>query len=306
MQDKFHSKKHLVSRNKNGNIDTVIAQEKVILNTSAGDFVPRYTLDEQSRKKESPVKFYKTGELKSVPLEEPTEISTSVGTIKCELVTFYKNGLLWRVFPLDGQISGFWTEENEYKLAETVNISTSLGTISVKPIYLQFYDTGELESILFWPDERITIGTPVGNTQIRKGICFYRNGSIKGFEPAEEIPVKSPIGTLKSFDPDPNGIHAESHSLSFYENGEIQSIISSSNQIKVIENNGTDMLFSPKITSSYCNEDAYFISPLKILFEENSITFINNNEAPVSVANSLQFKVSDYIPDKPISCVGCG
>lgn len=305
MQNKFHSDSHLISRNKNGNIDTVIAGEKVTLETTVGNLVPRYTLDEQSRKKESPVKFYKTGELKSVPLEEATAVATPAGTIKSELVTFYKNNALWRIFPLDGQISGYWTEENEYELAETIAIPTSLGTISVKPIYLQFYETGELESILFWPNERVTIATSVGNVTIRKGICFHKNGSVKGFEPAGEINIKTPIGMVKVFDPDPNGILAESHSVNFYDNGEIESVITASSQVKVITDGDEYKHFSPKIVTSYCNENEFFISPLKIIFKNDSITFSNANEPVVTLSGAFDYEIADYVPEKPISCVGC-
>ena len=79
MQQKFNSDSHLISRNKNGNIDTVLVGKKVILETSIGNLIPRYTLDgDAGRKKEAPVKFYKTGELKSLPLEKFSEIPTSV------------------------------------------------------------------------------------------------------------------------------------------------------------------------------------------------------------------------------------
>lgn len=304
MQNKFNSESHLISRNKNGNIDTVLVGEKVILKTSVGELIPRYT-SENERRKEAPVKFYKTGELKSVPLEESIEIPTSVGNIKTELIIFYKSGALWRTFPLNGQVTGFWTEENEYELAEVIDISTSLGTIKVKPIYLQFYETGELESILFWPKEQVKINTLVGEVLIHKGICFHKNGNVKGFEPAKEISIESPIGILKVFDPDPNGIHAESHSVNFYEDGAIQSVITSSNQIVAIKEGIEYKRFSPKIVSSYCHEDAFFISPLKIAFEEDSLNFINDNEPVCNISKSMKFVISDYIPPKTISCVGC-
>ncbi|MBM9614497.1 hypothetical protein JWJ90_09360 [Desulfobulbus rhabdoformis] len=305
MQKKFLYGNHLISRNKRGNIDTVLAQEKVILETSVGSLVPRYSLDDQSRKKESPVKFYKTGELKSVPLESATEVATPIQKIQCELVTFYKTGSVWRVFPLDGQMTGYWTEENEYKLASNIDIPTPLGILNVKPIYLQFYETGELESILFWPDEQIGITISVGEVEIHKGICFYKNGNIKGFEPVDEFSVTCPIGVLKVFDPDPNGIHAERHSINFYGNGDVQSVITVSNQVKVTADNGACEIFSPKIVSSYCKEDDFFISPLNIHFGEKTVTFINDNGPPLSMDRSFHFEIADYIPNKPISCVGC-
>lgn len=305
MQEKFNSGNHLISRNKNGNIDTVLVSEEVILETSVGNLIPRYTLDEEGRKKEAPVKFYKTGELKSLPLEEATEIPTSIGAVKSELLIFYKNGSLWRSFPLNGQVSGFWTEENEYALAETIEIPTSIGTISVKPIYLQFYETGELESILFWPGEQVKINIPTGEVRIHKGICFHPNGQLKGFEPIDEMTMESPIGSLKVYDRDPNGMHAENHSINFYEDGSIQSITTSSNQVIVTNGSIESQCFSPKIISSYCNENTFFLSPLKIVFEEDRLTFINDNTPAISLPRSLQYQVTDYIPDKPITGFGC-
>lgn len=307
MQQKFSSDSHLISRNRNGYIDTVLAGEKVILETSVGNLIPRYTIDDDAgRKKEAPVKFYKTGELKSLPLEEASIIPTIIGDIKSELVIFYKNGALWRTFPLNGKVSGFWTEEKEYELAEIIEISTSLGTIKVKPIYLQFYESGELESILFWPDEQVKINIEMEEILIRKGISFYKNGNIKGFEPMEELAVETPIGKVKVYDPDPNGIQAENHSLIFNEDGTIQSVITSSNQVTAIKD-GTDYkVFSPKTVTSYCNEDAFFISPLKILFENDSLSFNNINEPVETLPKSLQFNVADFTPEKPISGVGCG
>jgi len=306
MQQKFIAKNHLISRRKNGNIDTVLVGEKVILETSVGNLIPRFTFDDDAgRKKEAPVKFYKTGELKSLPLESATEIPTSVGAIKSELVIFYKSGALYRTFPLNGKVTGFWTEENEYELAETITLHTSVGVVKVKSIYLQFYETGELESILFWPNEQVKISMGGDEIHIHKGISFHKNGKVKGFEPVEELIVESPIGTLKVFDPDPNGIQAESHSLCFNEDGSILSVITSSNQI-VVEKNGAEYRkFAPKIVTSYCNEDAFFISPLKIVFGNDSLSFNNSNESVENLPKELQYKIIDFVPDKPVSGVGC-
>ncbi len=305
IQEIFNSESHIISKNKNGIIDTVMVKEKVILETSAGSMIPRYTLDDTGRKKEAAVKFYKTGELKALPLEEQTEIKTSVGIIKSELLIFKKSGALWRIFPLDGQISGFWTEENEFELAEDIEIQTSVGKIKVKPIYLQFYETGELESVLFWPGVQITINTTKGEVLIHKGICFYPNGNIKGYEPVEEITVETPIGKIKVHDPDPNGILAESNAISIYEDGSIQSIVTSSNIVTTYKDGVEQNTFSPKIVTSYCNENDFFITPLKITFESDSIIFENKNESTFSVPSSFEFKISEFVADKPISCVGC-
>ncbi len=305
IQQQFYSSSHFVSRNKNGNIDTVLPGEKIVLETSVGNLVPRYTIGDNGRKKEAPVKFYKSGELKSLPLEDRTDIETSVGTIKSELLIFYKDGSLWRAFPLNGQVTGFWTEENEFELAELLDIPTSLGLITVKPIYLQFYETGELESILFWPSERVTINSPVGKVLIHKGICFHKNGTVKGFEPVEEISIKTPIGRLNVYDPDPNGIHAESHSINFHEDGSIHSLITATNHITALKDGAEVQSFSPKMVASYCHEGAFFVSPLKVVFEADTISFINENKSAITVSRSLEYEIAEYYPEEPVSRVGC-
>jgi hypothetical protein len=305
MQQQFITGSHFVTKNRDGNIDTVLAGEKIVLETSVGAMVPRYTIGDSGRKKEAPVKFYKTGQLKSLPLEERTNIETSVGTVKSELLLFYQSGALWRTFPLNGQVSGFWTEENEFGLAQAIDIPTSIGAIKVKPIYLQFYETGELESILFWPSEQITINSHLGEIQVRKGICFHKNGALKGFEPAGEIMVKSPIGHIKAYDPDPSGIHAESHSVNFYEDGSIHSLATAANRIEATDSGQQTKSFAPKTVSSYCKEDAFFVTPLKITFGGETISFANKNEPSVSLSRALAYEVADYIPEKPISKVGC-
>lgn len=306
MQDKFNSGNHFISKNRNGNIDTVLVGEKITLETSVGDLVPRFTIkDDAGRRKEAPVKFYKSGELKSVPLEEMTDIPTSIGKIKSELAIFYKSGALLRVFPLNGQVTGFWTEEDEYKLAETIAIPTPLGAIEVKPIYIQFYETGELESVLFWPNEQMSIKTAMGDIAIRKGICFHKNGKIKGFEPVEEIVVDSPIGKMKVYDPDPNGMQAETHSLNFKEDGSVQSVITSSNQVTALKDGEEYRLFSPKTIMSYCNEDDFFVSPMKVAFDDDSISFNNMNEPVEALPISLDFKISAFVPDAPVTVFGC-
>ena len=57
------------------------------------------------------------------------------------LITFYENGNIRRIFPLYGQINGYWTEENEYELAEEITLPV-LGTELVcKPLCIHFYYT---------------------------------------------------------------------------------------------------------------------------------------------------------------------
>lgn len=306
MQSLFESPSHVVFRNRDGSLDTVMVGEKVLLNSMVGKLVPRYTIDEQSRKKEAPVKFYKSGQLKSLPLEDATEIDTSIGKINAELLTFYPGGALKRLFPLNGKITGYWTEENEYELAEFIEIPTSVGNLTVKPIYLQFFESGELESIGFWPRERVNIKIAQGEIGIRKGISFYRSGALKGFEPAEEIQLQTGIGAIKVYDPDPNGLFAENNAVRFYENGKIQSVSTASNQVSVKTPEGEEYTFTPDTVVSYCDDSAFFISPMRILFKEDSIGFMNGQAPGMELPLSSRFEVCEFTPQKPIGAIACG
>jgi len=306
MESLFKSSTHVVFKNKDGSLDTVLPGEKIVLNTVLGDFIPRYTLDEESRKKEAPIKFYKTGQLKSLPLEEATEIDTSIGKIRAELLTFYQSGAMKRLFPLNGKITGYWTEENEYELAEFVEIPTSAGTFTVKPIYLQFFESGELESVGFWPKERVIINTNQGKFSARKGISFYKSGKIKGFEPAEEILLETPIGSIKVYDPDPNGLFAENSALTFYEDGRIESVNTSSNQVKVQTPEGLSYTFTPDTVVSYCDDSAFFITPMRIRFKKDAIGFVKGQAPEVEIPLSADFEVSPFTTAKPIAEIACG
>jgi hypothetical protein len=142
--------------------------EKLDIKTTLGPLIPIYDVEDHGRKKLTPVKLHKNGRIKSMSLQNATVVNTPIGELSVELVTFYESGAVRRVFPLNGKLSGYWTERNEYKLAQTLPIATPIGILDVKPIYIQFHETGELKSILLWPMERVSINTPVGNITIKK------------------------------------------------------------------------------------------------------------------------------------------
>ena len=248
-------------------------RERMDILTSVGRLVPSYTYIEDGRKKEAPVCFYSSGALKSLPLEDATEIQTEAGNFRAELVTFYKNGNLKRLFPLNGRISAYWTEADEYGLAETLDIDTPAGNVRVKPIYLQFFETGELESIGFWPGETAEVDTPAGRLQLRKGVTFHRNGTVASCEPAVETEIETPLGNILAFDPDPDGIKAESRTLSFDSRGSLTTIATVSNRISVNRGCECEQVFSPAVISSYCDENSFTVKPLLIGFSETGITF---------------------------------
>lgn len=117
-----------------GKIKSAITSEYSQLETDYGKLIPAYELSDIRKKYRHTVEFYESGSLRSIYLEEQTEVETSLGKIKAELITFYENGNIKRIFPLYGQINGYWTEENEFELAKEMTIPI-LGD-QIRPLYL--------------------------------------------------------------------------------------------------------------------------------------------------------------------------
>jgi len=98
-------------------MDCVI-NERVELHTPLGLLTPQYEHSEVRRKHIYSISFFQNGKISRIALNEQTEVKTPVGILPAELITFYESGSMKRLFPLNGQISGYWSEDDEYKLAK--------------------------------------------------------------------------------------------------------------------------------------------------------------------------------------------
>lgn len=157
-------------------------QEKNI-ETPLGKLIPFFEISDGRQKNRPSVEYFKTGELYSIYLQEQTLVKTPVGMMPAELITFYKSGAIKRIFPLYGQISGFWTEEDEYRLATEISIPVLDRVIKVKPLCIYFYESGVIRSITIWNKERISVDTQYGSVTTDLGIELYETGSLKSIEP---------------------------------------------------------------------------------------------------------------------------
>jgi len=101
----------------NSKMDGGFMTEYNELQSPLGNLVPQYEAEDMGRRSVKPICFYKDGSLKSLPLQSQTILQTPAGPMPAELVTFYRSGAIKRIFPLDGKLSGFWSWENEFKLA---------------------------------------------------------------------------------------------------------------------------------------------------------------------------------------------
>jgi len=156
--------------------------------------------------------------------------------------------------------------------------------------------------LTFWPNEKVKILTPLGEMKVRIGISLYPNGQLKSFEPAYQVRIQTPIGLMKAFDYNANGITGDRNSLIFSEMGDIQSMISSGIQVTVQSNENDEwILYTPK---QEVDEDGIEICfhTLKIEFEENNICFNDGEKYDLS---KHKFIIKPYNRPAPSQCTDC-
>lgn len=244
-------------------------EEYNLIHTKYGDLVPQYG-DSGFRKKQlAALSFYKSGKIKSISLEQQTEINTSIGTFPAELVTFFEDGSINSLFPLNGQVSGFWSEEEEGELAQKFNFSFPFGDFCAKIIGLRFYPDGRVRSLILWPNERIIIDTPAGKMPVRIGFKLFEDGGIESIEPAEPFRIETSIGSINAYDADALGIDADKNSVCFDERGRLISLCTF-DIITVRKKNGeTDIIF-PTLRLGLTTE--FEKVPIRLIFASDTVS----------------------------------
>lgn len=191
-------------------------------------FIPRYKRLNERKKDNKALAFYESGNVKSIALEERTEVSTGAGNIRAELVTFYEDGEIDSLFPQNGQIGFGWSEEDEEQLLEEIHFTFPFADFSEKIIGIRFYHSGKPKCLILWPGRRIEINTPMGIYPVRIGFRLYENGALESFEPAVPVFIKSSIGTIVAFDQNALGVDANLNSVNFYQDGRLKSVTTNS------------------------------------------------------------------------------
>ncbi|MBI4805919.1 MAG: hypothetical protein HY795_11860 [Desulfovibrio sp.] len=262
----------------------------VRVTTPLGTFTAQHTTDDMRRPKVEPIEFHPNGTLKSIALEERTEVSTPAGRIGAELLTFYPCGSLRRVFPLNGKLSGYWSEKEEAALAAPLTISTPAGAVTARIVNVQFYPSGSLRSITLWPGDTVEIDTPIGRQTARIGLAFHKNGALRSFEPGKMIQVPTPLGDMEAFDPDALGIHGDLGSLAFHQDGSVTGIATPLNTVEISSPDGRTLLFSPGKVPSLCDENMMDTKALRISFHPGRIAFGQDSPETFPLAGH-QFKI---------------
>lgn len=274
-----------------GEVEEYKLEEESELNILGYKLIPLYGFSDGRRKEFPSVKVYKKGNLRSISLNESTAITTKIGVFEVEKITFYEEGPINRLFLLDGKLSGYWSEDDEYNLAKTHKLDFKFASFEAKIISLHFYKTEELKSITLWPKEKVKLNLGDYNIIGRIGFSLYKSGKLKSCEPFRPTTINTPIGDIEAYDINAIGIHGDQNSINFYEDGKIKSLITSKNIITIYNLQGNTIIHSPKKVRIYSNSEVMDTITLVIEFMEDKIIIDHEYEY---VIKENKFEISSF------------
>ncbi len=114
------------------------------------EIIPAFEAYDVRKKYRNSIEYYRSGKVKSIYLQEPVEIRTQLGLIRAELITFYEIGVIKKIYPLYGQISAYWSPEQESENAPEAAVTISGITHNLKIESITLYENGSIRSIDFW------------------------------------------------------------------------------------------------------------------------------------------------------------
>lgn len=280
------------------------------INTPVGILVPNYGAANLRNREGLALEFFKSGQIKSIDLENATEVITSLGTLSAERISFYENGRIHRLFPLNGRINGYWTEHDEYTLAKPMAFDLAVGAFSAKVVSLCFYESGALKSLTMWPQETIEINSPDGLVKVRYGFSLYENGQLKSFEPALPEPIVTPIGIVIAYDSNAHGINCDENSVNYSPAGVIRSLITGNNGLMITAPEGKQFV-QPLMKPGTLDPEILVPEPMTIVFSDDKMEIIQDDIVTVDLKTATVRAILVHDPMKKScgdcsSCSSCG
>lgn len=280
------------------------------IQTPVGDLIPQYRvaeLGERQKKHRSSLDFFENGQIKSASLDLAMPLQTPVGIFEAELVTFYENGAMKRLFPLNGLVDGYWSEKKEGEMAKVLDFDLPVGKFSAKIINLQFYPSGALKSLTLWPGQRITIETPVCSMLIRTGFSLYEDGTLRSAEPAEPVELATPIGSVKAFDAEMVGMNADLNSVQFTPIGGLKSVKTIHTGVRVTSATQVETVIEPLETTSLIDRTEMRTVPMQIDFAESTVRVValHTHTFDRATHTFATFERAHVIQESCSSCSGC-
>jgi len=292
-----------------GELLGVKLSEKNMLVTQAGELIPAYT-ETHRRKNKYSVEFYSCGKIKKIALDEIQKVQTPLGELPAELIIFFETGEIKRVFPLDGKISGLWTEQEEKKLATPLLFNLPFTTFSAIIGGIAFYQNGVIRSITLFPGETVPIATKYGEIRTHNGFSMYESGNLESLEPSAPVAIQTPIGDLTAFDPNAIGINADINSLVFDEDGKVLRLTTVKNRIAAKTADG-QLLFSPREVINPLDDESMITEGLKISFDytANTVKFTEPEKETILPISGSIFTITAHSTSalmcSPTDCAAC-
>lgn len=255
-----------------GSVRSGFPKKEYFFNTEYGKFRAQYTNDGARKQTINSLEFFPDGGLRKISLENQENIDTDYGEIPAELVLFYDTKKIRKIFPLNGRITGYWSEKDEYGLAKELEFNVGGREIKGKFINIEFYETGALKSLLLWSSERIQIEIGGKKVKVKNKISFYEDGEIKSVEPSEAFMLDTPIGKVNIVNGFSSGFGYGSTIL-FAENGEVKQIQTTSEIFEVLRDKKLVAFIEPELNPSMCNDKVFLPDVIKVEFENKYIAF---------------------------------
>lgn len=287
-----------------GSVKSANFSQENVISFGFTHLIPQYG-DEDPRKKHiKSIGFYNNGDLKRIALAHQTEVPTPIGEFPAELLTFYEGGYIKRIFPLNGKISGFWSEADEKELAIPFNFEFEFGAFTAKLISICFYESGDIKNITLFPGEVITLTTPIGEMKVRTGFSLYESGALKSVEPESPVLLRTKIGNISAYDISAVGIHADNNSLKFAEDGTLIALTTTSNRIVVQTDNAPMETIEPQEIANPLNEEETTLIPVKVVFDGDKV-ILDNGKKYVYLLEKSTFTVLTGKNKLASSCTDC-
>ena len=293
-----------------GSLKSCMLDAENRIQTPVGEIIPQYRmaeLGERQKKHRSSLGFFENGRIKSAALDRAMPLQTPVGVFEAELVTFHENGAMNRLFPLNGQVDGYWSEKNEGELAKVLDFDLPVGKFRAKIINLHFYPSGALKSLTLWPGQRITIETPVGPMRLRTGFSLHENGSVRSVEPAAIVELATPIGRVKAYDAEMLGMNADQNSVQFSPTGSLVSVKTIHTGLRVISPDQVETIIEPLETTSLIDIAEMRTVPMRIDFTGNTVVVAATRTHRFDRATHtlVTFDRAHVIRESCSACAGC-
>jgi len=266
-----------------GSVRSCIAARACPLTTPLGTLVPQFSACNQRKRQLPTISFHQNGMIRNLPLEEQALVPTSLGPLPAEQVTFYDSGAVKRVFPLNGTLSGYWSEEDEASLATPLTLDTPMGSVEVMPVCVYFGPAGNLRSLTLWPGTVLDVPSPLGGIGVRSGVAFYDSGVLRSVEPARPVAVPTPLGELLAFDQDAIGICGDRNSLRFCENGALLGLTTAAHAFDVELENGRHKCLTPPLRRHPCDGERMEAGPIVLEFRPGFVSFTLADSPRISV-----------------------